>query len=74
MAQDLKYGTVTTERGSIPDDEPVFLLRGRDALAAFALDAYWEAACMTCRAEGFRDKVDQVRASFRKWPLKELPD
>lgn len=74
MGQDLKYGKVTTEHGSIPEDEPVFVLRGQDALATFALDEYREAAWKTCRTPEFRDKVDQARENFRKWPKKKLPD
>jgi hypothetical protein len=32
MAQDGKYGKVTLENGSVPDDEPVMVFRAQDAL------------------------------------------
>lgn len=35
-----KYGKITTERGSIPDGEPVFLIRARDKHSLPALAAY----------------------------------
>lgn len=40
MAQSSKYGRVTTEFGDIGDDEPVFLIRGRDLIAPRIIDEY----------------------------------
>jgi hypothetical protein len=40
MAQDLKYGKVTLERGDIGEDEPVFVLRGRDLMTVPVLIDY----------------------------------
>lgn len=40
MAIDTKYGDVTTETGSIGEDEPVFVLRGQDKLAIAAIAGY----------------------------------
>lgn len=74
MGQDLKYGKITTEHGSIPEDEPVFVLRAQDALALFALDAYGETVWMACCTPGFRADVRSAVDSFRKWPKKKLPD
>lgn len=74
MAIDLKYGKVATEHGSIPEDEPVFLLRGQDALAMFALEAYREATWTACCAVKFREDVNKAIKSFRDWPEKKLPN
>jgi hypothetical protein len=49
MPRERKYGVVTLERGVWPDpDEPVFVLRGRDALMLQALDDY----LVSCEAAG----------------------
>lgn len=40
MANGIKYGQVTTEKRSIGEDEPVFILRARDALAGPMLEIY----------------------------------
>jgi hypothetical protein len=40
MGYDGKYGTVATEFGDIPDDEPVVVFRARDALLCPLLSAY----------------------------------
>lgn len=40
MGIDGKYGRVTTERGTIGDDEPVVVFRAQDALLPRLLDIY----------------------------------
>jgi hypothetical protein len=40
MALDNKYGRVETERGSIDEDEPVFVFRAQDALSGDVLRFY----------------------------------
>lgn len=40
MPFDLKYGHITVEHGSIPEDEPVILFRARDALLPLMLYGY----------------------------------
>lgn len=40
MAVDLKYGRVTTERGTIGDDEPVVVFRAQDRLLPKLLKVY----------------------------------
>lgn len=42
MGFDPKYGRVTTEHGDIPDDEPVIVLRGRDAMVPETMARYME--------------------------------
>jgi hypothetical protein len=44
MGYDVKYGTVTTEHGNIPVDEPVVVFRARDCLVPTLL-AYYAALC-----------------------------
>ena len=41
MAIDIKYGQVTTEKGDIPDDEPVIVFRARDILLPTVLASYY---------------------------------
>jgi hypothetical protein len=74
MAIDLKYGTVTVESKSIPDNEPVFVLRAQDALALFAMNAYEEAASTACCEKKFMAQLAQARIAFREWGRKKLPD
>lgn len=40
MGTEGKYGRVTTEHGSIPEDEPVFLFRARDKALPQLLTRY----------------------------------
>jgi hypothetical protein len=40
MAVDLKYGRVTTEFGTIAEDEPVFVFRAQDRLVPKVLEVY----------------------------------
>lgn len=37
---DSKYGRITTENKDIPEDEPLFLLRGKDLVTPLCLEAY----------------------------------
>lgn len=48
MAQDLKYGEVICERGTIGADEPVVVFRSKDTLLPAVMDAY----LAMCREEG----------------------
>lgn len=67
MGIDLKYGKVTTERGSIPDDEPVFVIRARDSLAVRTLQEYYDLADDDDCSEEFCDAVDAATAVFVEW-------
>lgn len=42
MGIDGKYGRVTTERGTIGDDEPVIVFRAQDELLSMVLTHYYE--------------------------------
>ncbi|MGI0148696.1 MAG: hypothetical protein ACREDF_04095 [Thermoplasmata archaeon] len=73
MAIEGKYGRVTTERKSIPENEPVFLLRAQDKLASPTVRIY---AAMR-RAAGDEEGASQCEAIARlmeSWPVKKDPD
>jgi hypothetical protein len=40
VADDLKYGRITTEKKAIPDDEPVLLFRGQDIFTPLVAQVY----------------------------------
>lgn len=44
MAIDKKYGRVTLERGTIGEDEPVFVFRAQDELLLPVLNVYMQLA------------------------------
>lgn len=73
MAKETKYGQVTTERKRIPEDEPVFLLRAQDKLAAEAIGFYAELRRKAGDEEGGRACL-AVAKTFRAWPKKKMPD
>lgn len=66
MGNDLKFGRITTERGDIPADEPLFLIRGKDASAPAAIERYAEEAQAVGAAadlvETCRERAEQIRA------------
>jgi hypothetical protein len=72
MAIDQKYGLVNIK--GVPQDEPVFILRGQDAAAAEAILHYAEIAHRVgCEAE----HVEHIMKSYKavaRWPVKKIPD
>lgn len=61
MGYDQKYGQVTTERGSIPVDEPVIVFRAQDTMAPGAVYAY----LTLCKQGGASEvHIDGVRAVY----------
>lgn len=67
MGTEGKYGKITTERGSIPDDEPVFLFRAQDRLLPAVLSYYRD----LCVAEGSPDEhadgIQLAQAQVAAW-------
>lgn len=63
MPIDNKYGRVTLERGDIPDDEPVFIFRGRDNQLPKVL-AYYHLFCL--KAGSPRKHLDLIMDSLTK--------
>lgn len=73
MAKERKYGKVTTERGKIPEDEPVFLFRAQDEYASAVLRFY--ASLRQTGGDG--DGAHRVLACAREfdgWGTKKKPD
>lgn len=67
MGIDTKYGRVTTERGSIGEDEPVVVFRAQDKLVPKLL-AYYHLFCL--RAGSPRRHLDAIldaRDAVERW-------
>jgi hypothetical protein len=73
MAKERKYGNVTVENKSIPEDEPVFLFRAQDELASAALRYYAALRSADGDTEGAR-RVMFSANDFDRWPKKKRPD
>lgn len=59
--------------GLIPDDEPVFLLRGQDVLACHAVTFYAE-LCEQNQAPEIAAKARAHADRMAAWPKKKIPD
>ncbi len=72
MGYDRKYGKVTTERGTIGEDEPVFVIRAADVSASAAIEAYAFHArrfgASTSLTDPVFERAEQVRAWQRRNP------
>jgi hypothetical protein len=72
MALDRKYGQVSVP--GIPEDEPIFILRGQDSIAYAAIMQY----AALCESAGTApEHVEHARKSadvLSYWPVKKLPD
>jgi hypothetical protein len=73
MPQDLKYGAVTLERGTVPDDEGVFVFRFRDRMLPDALASYLEHCQAAGSPEHHLASIDRSISAVRKWQA-ENPD
>jgi hypothetical protein len=75
MGYDPKYGKITLEKKpDIPDDEPLFVLRGQDKLAAGLVEQY---AINRFYATGDLETTQEIMKqadAMRKWPVKKVPD
>jgi hypothetical protein len=72
---DSKYGKITTERGDIPEGEPLFVLRGQDVLAPAVVRYYADLVEATCPDGVEEAKKIRVEARrMRLWPHRKLPD
>lgn len=61
-----KYGRISTELKELPDDEPLFLFRGQDALAPSVISNY----AMLLQAAGLSDqavKAHEAALEMRRW-------
>lgn len=65
---------ILAELGKIPDDEPLFLIRGQDILSLQAV-LQWTHAAMCAGVKS--DKIYNAflcAAAMAKWPDKKTPD
>jgi hypothetical protein len=67
MAREIKYGQVTAEHGTIPDDELVFLLRAQDIAAVPTLKDYLAHCEDYGSPEGHLVAVEDVIREFERW-------
>ena len=76
-----KYVRVTVEKadGTIlvdekPGDEPLFVFRGQDALAHWALEAYANALRVAGVPAPFVRHIEEHIEAFQQWPNQKTPD
>jgi hypothetical protein len=67
MAIDRKYGTVTLERGTIADDEPVVVFRAQDKLLPSVLRTYRMFCMNSGSPERHLDAIDGALAAVEAW-------
>jgi hypothetical protein len=67
MGESVKYGTIITERGNIPPDEPVFLLRAQDVTSPKALRLYRELCEKAGSPQEHLDQIDDTGGAFLQW-------
>lgn len=67
MGHDRKYGRVTTERGSIGEDEPVVLFRAQDALLPALLDHYRKLCTDAGSPRQHLGLIDGTSRAVRQW-------
>lgn len=75
MAISPKYGPLDIP--GIGKDEPVFILRGQDALAARQMEYYWSAALVHRCGDDHLKGIDVMRSLFVAWALEhptKVPD
>lgn len=67
MGIDLKYGTVTTESGTIGADEPVFIVRAQDKLARYVIESYRQLCQEAGSPQGHLDGIERAYQQFSSW-------
>lgn len=73
MPYDQKYGKITTEHGNLSADEPVFIVRPRDAAAMDVLGAYLSRCVKLGSPLSHLHMVLDKVEEFRKWRA-DYPD
>jgi hypothetical protein len=68
------YQHIQDNTGKIPDNEPVFLIRAQDTLAAQALHLYADLAEENGASDTFVLSVREHAAKMEEWQPKKLPD
>lgn len=67
MGYDGKYGRVTTERGNIPDDEPVIVFRARDILLPSVLQEYRQLCQSAGSPQRHIDIIEEAISRIAQW-------
>jgi len=71
MAVSSKYGKINISK--IEEDEPVFILRAQDKLAATAIDMY--RSLVGSHGAKLEESLSKESERFRKWGgVKKMPD
>jgi hypothetical protein len=65
---------IVDRAGLIPENEPVFLLRGQDVAAWITVCVYADAAARHGRAPTFVESCIMQAERMRVWPIKRIPD
>lgn len=67
MAIDTKYGTVTFEKGSIGEDEPVVVFRAKDVLLPLVLNEYMRAAIKAGSPAQHLEAIEKDKDAVEQW-------
>lgn len=67
------YDRIQDPQHKIPQDEPVFLLRAQDVLAAPILELYAFMASLANRPD-IAELILQHAKLMQQWPTKKIPD
>ena len=69
MGIDGKYGRVTTERGTIGDDEPVVVFRAQDQLLPMVLTHYYELCARAGSPAHHLQRIAETLAEVARWQV-----
>lgn len=69
----LKYGGVKTEKGDIPEDEPVFILRAQDVFSPTVVRFYATLRASIEDFDGAKECHDFAEV-MEAWPKRKIPD
>jgi hypothetical protein len=67
------YNHIQDPLNKIPDDEPVFLLRGQDVLAPPMLELYAFMAALAGKQDIAKLTYEHAKL-MQQWPKKKIPD
>jgi hypothetical protein len=73
MPKDRKYGEAILEFGDIPEDEPIFIFRGRDMLLPDVLKSYSTLAVGVNAPQQHLDQILESYKQIKQWQ-DENPD
>lgn len=68
------YNRIQDPAGKIPDDEPVFLIRGQDACAAATVEYWARLAADNGASQSIVSKALEHAERIRAWSAKKVPD